>query len=229
MLFSKKYQFIFFCNPKTGTTSTEAALKQLDDVQLDHYSMPCLFPERHIPPTIARAFFTQAEWDAAFKFVFVRHPYDWVVSQYRWNFPPPLFYLKKFYWVPGRWRDTIREYMTYRQWIHKQVIDAETVDFLYDFLKRFRCLPNRESLFQYSYTTNLEGENIVDYIGRFESFDESIAEIQKRLGIELNIPHINVSKRSSAKDALTSDARQRIQELWREDFERLGYSMDAID
>ncbi|MBT63688.1 MAG: hypothetical protein CML13_10800 [Puniceicoccaceae bacterium] len=180
MLFSKKHHFIFFCNPKIGTTSIEAALKQLDDGQLDHYSMPCLFPERHIPPTIARAFFTQAEWDAAFKFVFVRHPYDWVVSQYKWNFPPPLFYLKKFYWVPGRWRDTIREY-------------------------------------------------IVDYIGRFESFDESIAEIQKRLGIELNIPHINVSKRSSAKDALTPAACQRIQELWREDFERLGYSMDAID
>lgn len=228
MLYSKKHRFIFFCNPKTGTTSIEKALSELDGVEAGHYSMPGLFPERHIPAAMARPLFRDDDWAAAYKFVFVRHPYDWVVSQYRWNFPPPVFYLKKFYWVPLRWRDTIREYREFRKWIHKDEIDAEAVEFLFKFLRRFRCLPERKSLFQSAYTTDISGKTIVDYVGRFEQFSESILTIESRLGLSLNIPHINVSKRKPAAQALTLEAREMIQELWHEDFERFGYSATEL-
>lgn len=105
----------------------------------------------------------------------------------------------------------------------RSIIDAPDIEYLYSFLRRYRGLPMERSLFQQTYSDSVEGEQIVDYIGRFESFSNSVRHISDQLGLELSVPTLNISERGSVSDTLTPDAVRCIRDLWKTDFDRFGY------
>ena len=86
IIVSHRIKFIFFCNGKTGTTSLEQALKPWDETSYEEFNASGLWYGKHIPPAIVKAVIPADKWDNYFKFVFVRNPYDWVVSQMKYNF-----------------------------------------------------------------------------------------------------------------------------------------------
>lgn len=68
------------------------------------------------------------------------------------------------------------------------------------------------------YLTDRSGNVIVDYIGRVETFDKSMAEIAARLGKPYEPTHTNASKRPETL-TLSPPARATLERLYKADFQ----------
>jgi hypothetical protein len=78
MIISKKYKFIYYAHPKTGTTSIEEVFGDLNDVR-----KPGRLRNKHIWPDLFAEYTPIAqECSDYFTFGFVRNPWDYVCSWY---------------------------------------------------------------------------------------------------------------------------------------------------
>ena len=87
MRISHRYKFVFFANPKTGSSTVRSFLKPYSDVvsvKNHHYTNEDNPFYPHMTPAEARSFFEQFGWhfNAYRKFVFVRNPWARLVSAY---------------------------------------------------------------------------------------------------------------------------------------------------
>src|SRR4051794_38558443 len=102
MILSHTHKFIFFCGSKVGTTSMEEVLRPLQEgAEYDFGSREARIVPKHIPPAILRGALPEKVWSDYFKFVFVRNPWDWVISQWFYNSVPSGE-------APSPWLDRVR-------------------------------------------------------------------------------------------------------------------------
>ena len=179
MILSHKYRFIFFCNGKTGTTSIEHALKDYDESGNFDCGASGLWVKKHIPPAVLKAFLPERTWQEYFKIVFVRHPQDWFISQYKHNFREPAFPARQLLRHPWKTGSIIREYHGRKARASKECLDVADVDFLYQYLRQFRALPGSPSLEQSSYVYDVDGKTLVDFIGKFENLEPAILILKR--------------------------------------------------
>lgn len=226
MIVSHKHKFIFFCNGKTATTSIEAALSRFDDSISMNGGAPGLWANKHIPPAVARGFFPETLWNEYFKFVFVRHPTTWVLSQARYNFKPLALKARILKAALRPQEILLSTHQEKRkQRILKDGISLTDVDFLFEHLLRFRGLPLASGCYQSNYVYDMNGNKVVDYVGRYEVLEDDISEISSRIGLSIEVPHLNASLIEQKADTETSPSVvQRIQELYAPDFICLKYS-----
>lgn len=113
-----------------------------------------------------------AKFKRAFKFTFIRNPFDWTVSLY--------FYIKTNpthinYKQVGKFT-----FPQFCQWLNSSVRkNLKTPNGAYYTLSQFLC--DRES--------NL----VPDFIGRVETFNQDIISLQHRLKVPDACPHINIT------------------------------------
>src|SRR5690606_14294215 len=152
-----------------------------------------------------------------------RNPWDWLVSQWFHNTRPAPIELKR---MPSLRRRVPREFekWTFRSAVRRNGrFSAEHVDWIYRLLWKHRGLPQAKSLFQTTYVHDVSGQQIVDFVGRYESLEEDFEVVCRQIGISRELPHINVSSRSRGHDYFDERARDRVGELWRCDVEAFGY------
>lgn len=224
MILSYRHRFIFFCNGKTGTTSIEQVLEPMQEGSAFNFGCPGLFVPKHVPPAMLRGCLPAETWNNSFKFVFVRNPFDWFVSQWRYNqslWPKPA--------EPKWWRRQAADPSSPGTRLHKQDgqrFDAVDIEFLFNYLAQFRGLPGAPGLLQSSYVADADGRQIVDYVGRFESLQRDWSEVCGRLGLNLPLPHLNRSERAPHGELFTDDGRASLERLWSPDLERFGYRFE---
>lgn len=234
MIFSKSHKFIYFCNSKTGTSSIERALGHYDEGGKYRFSAENFFSHKHIPPSMVKPLLPAALWEECFKFVFVRNPYDWFVSQWFYNFGNYHTGALKKLGLPLRMmrnRRLLKEYKstTKHSWVleNRQVFSNEDVFFLYDYLRaRYRALPYHEGKLQLSYVFGAEGEQLVDFVGRFENLEHDFAEILNRIGLQAQLPRINASRHKAYPLYFDEQSANMVYKLWQPDFDAFGYSKD---
>lgn len=87
MRISHQYKFIFFSNPKTGSTSLRDLLTPYSDLQEVQYTERTEYNPfyAHITPKEVKEIFLLKNWDfdKYFKFTFVRNPWARLVSLYK--------------------------------------------------------------------------------------------------------------------------------------------------
>ncbi|WP_238991300.1 sulfotransferase family 2 domain-containing protein [Rariglobus hedericola] len=135
-------------------------------------------------------------WDDYFTFGFVRHPYTHFLSVY--------LYLKK----------------------HKVV----TLDFAsYTAQQKetgYSSLADWNFKGLYDRISDADGNIIVDFVGRFENLAEDWSYVAAKIGLPgLQLHHINqtVGSEMRLSDYYTPVERKIVQDLYRQDFEMLGY------
>ena len=149
-------------------------------------------------------------WNTAFKFSFVRNPFDWVVSLYEF----------------------IRGNSNHVNYEEIKDMDFETFcQWNVDCIKNKKKNPN--GTFN-TMTEFLYDENkvlLVDFIGRLENVDEDFKVIAKRLNIpltnihEVYVPKINPSNREpDYKSYYNDNSRKIIEEGFAEDLLNFNYS-----
>lgn len=224
MILSHKHKFIFICNGKTGTTSIESKIGHLDESVHMNSSTGGLWVGKHMPPAVVRALLPKEVWDSYYKFVFVRHPFDWFVSQYRWNFKPPRFPFQHIWSEPLRAPNYIKHFLFERRIASRSMFHLDDVEMLAQKLTSYKGYPHTETRYQYSYVSGIEGEVIVDKIGKFETLEQDLQEIDSRIGNVIGkLPHLNQTKHKHYLDHLSPEAMEAIREIWKIDFEKLGY------
>lgn len=153
---------------------------------------------QHLLATQVRAEVGQDVFASYFKFSFVRDPFDKAASQYEYTrtMRPDLQA-----YIGMRETDSFKRYLELIQ-KREHVQWQEQHRFLYDD----------------------SGALLVDYVGRFETFESDAAAILGRLGIDCDVPHVNASKRRRTSSYYDAEASEIVGALYRRDIEIFGYA-----
>jgi hypothetical protein len=154
------------------------------------------FAEQHMPAVVLREFLPPEMWEEYFKFAFVRNPWDLVVSTYHFfqQYPAAMAMDPDYRFVV-------------------EYLDFERFVYLYPTL-----ISDMSSMF-----CDERGAPIVDYIGRFETMEEDFSVISQRIGIDVELQHVNASRRSSYRDYYSDLSRSVVASHFARDIERFGY------
>lgn len=167
-------QIFFVSIPRTGTRSVRAALGDNLTIWADHATASAI-----------RNVTGQGQWGAAFKFGFVRNPFDRLVSWF------------------SLCRGAFPEYGTdFHDWVSRGMP--------HHWGKPTSAIFTKDPFSLCGYLHDEAGHLMVDFVGRYENFGADLQRIAALLGRKLtSIPHLNASGRS--KDYRTYyDAKTRL-------------------
>ena len=68
-----------------------------------------------------------------------------------------------------------------------------------------------------------DGKLEVDFLGRFESLSKDLAVVYDRLGVDVQLPHLNAEKHGHYRDVYDDVSRELVEEAYREDIEAFDY------
>lgn len=214
MLLSLRYRFLFVHTAKTGGTSIRAALNRYK--WSDPYRIPMFFASklsrltgnqigskfpRHAKVIAAQEMLPREVFDSLYKFAFVRNPWDLQVSSYH----------------------HIR-----RERPHL----LEGIETFGDFLQ-FKFDPQRPYQYhldtsierQSDYIIDLQGNVIVNFIGRYENLEIDFARVCEQIGIPCPaLPHKREARdRADYQTYYDNELIELIARKFSTDIEMFGY------
>ena len=179
-------------------TAESAALRNITDFNSIAYAPDFCAARKHVPPVIAQERLSNKIWKSYFKFVFVRNPWDWVISNYCWNNKNNLKDFQRF---------ESRHF--YKHW---------------EQMKRWRGVSEAENCFQYNWVLGRDGRTIVDFIGKFENLQGDFDTICDKIGLDrVIVPHLNRIAHKPYREYYTPETEQLVTEKYDKDIELLGY------
>jgi len=206
MIISHRHKFIFFAVPKTATHTIREALRQHTDE--NDWEQQVLYGEQYLPfPELARLQHghISAEqiqphldadvWQDYFKFGFVRNPFDRFVST--------CFFLNR-----------------------DNPAFAETaVRFMKDRLPRDRFQKRVLVRPQHQQLCWPDGEIALDYVGRYESLQQSYDEICERIGISsTELGQKNSSKHATFDSYYDAELQELVGDFYANDLRIFNYN-----
>lgn len=156
-------------------------------------------------------------WNKYYTFSFVRHPFSRVVSLY--TFTQKVV-------ENQRWRRYIR-YLA-KKW-DSDVWDWGSVqayidsDSFSEYIRHPKLKNDPAFQLQFNFISNEEGDLIVDFVGKFEDYENDVNKILENLNLKLSIPHKNKSPKKEID--ITIEDRNYIADLFRTDYEMFGYEV----
>lgn len=205
MIISHRHKFIFFAVPKTATHTIREALREHTDE--NDWEQQVLYGEQFLPfPEIARLrhghisaeqirpYLDDDVWNEYFKFAFVRNPFDRFVST--------CFFLNR---TDPNFADS-------------------AVNFMKERLQRSRFQQRILVKPQYQQLCWGNGDIALDFVGRYESLQQSFDEICAQVGI----PSTALGQKNASKhrtfDTYYDDAlRQQVADFYAEDLRIFDY------
>lgn len=194
MIVSQRLRLIFIHIQKTGGSSIEHVLRQLDPGIGSH-----LYEDRrHIPASEFSRMVPREVWEGSFKFAFVRNPWDRLVSWHCMCVQNP----------PAN--------------SFTQAVQARHVDFA-DFLRDTEDpLLERTRRNQIDFLTDESGQSLVDFVGRYERLEEDFARLG--LAGAPALPRLNSTRRRDYRLYYTDELREIVAERFARDCAHFGYS-----
>lgn len=152
---------------------------------------------------------SEKKFNDVFSFAFVRNPYDRAVSSYS--------YMKQ-----GGTKDMpvlddtsfIQPYETFQDFVVNwlQYKDAKNCGEMFEPQVEFLC--------------SKEGEVLVDYVGRYEMFDEDVEALFARIEVQGFPEKKNVSNRVDYRKYYNVETKEIVYNFYKEDFKKFGYLKD---
>ena len=141
------------------------------------------------------------KWNTAYKFTLVRNPWDKVVSHYE--------YRRK-----RNKTEVASRNISFSEWV-KKTYGPEKDTFYYNNPKAFQP--------QVEWLKDDEGSIKIDFVGKFESINEDFEQIKHAIGLDVELPHLNASKRAGYQSYYDDETRDIVARWFREDIEQFGY------
>ena len=191
-MISHTHKFIFIHIPKTGGTSIE---KVLSRYQTNNESRV------HIP----LGYYDNSLYRDYYKFVFVRNPWEKLVSQYfftqklkeKRGLPPYNKSFKEFILEITGWSKEFVNLKNYKPW---------------------------KSPWQLPWIYDNSNNVAIDFIGRFENLQQDFDHITSELNIpKKKLPRKNKSKHKHYTEYYDDETRQIVAEKYAKDIEYFGY------
>ena len=158
-------------------------------------------PSPHLKAVEVRDLLGKAAYDQFYSFSFSRNPYTRLVSQYT--------------------KITFKESHGHHQL-------AKDLGSFEEYVK-WRVNSGKET-FQWQFVNDLEGNTIVDFIGKFETLPQDLKHVGEHLGLELNLSHHNKTIRAekSTAEYFTPSLVEFVKTHYEKDFEFFGYDINRI-
>jgi hypothetical protein len=132
----------------------------------------------------------------------IRNPYEWMVSNYS--------YIRQY---ESAWHHNLVAKMTFVEFVDWRLGEA---------WKEIDPLGLNRGLS--AWFTDENGEVIIDYVGRFEHFEQEFNLFCERIGVSCTLPHLNKSKFKSVDKYYTTSTKAQVQEKFALDFKLFGYN-----
>ncbi len=134
-----------------------------------------------------RAELGSLRWRRAFKFGFVRNPWDKVFSHYQYR-------------VKSNQTGMADGHISFRDWVLRAYGDHDL---------RYYDQP-RMFMPQVNWLSDESGHLLVDFVGRFETLSKDFNHVCERLGMRRELPHLKRSTSSDYKAAYDAETRECI-------------------
>ncbi|KPA18984.1 Carbohydrate sulfotransferase, 8-13 [Candidatus Magnetomorum sp. HK-1] len=202
MIISNKLKTIFIHIQKTGGTSIDKAIQNIDTNAIKRVNeIPAthnIQKGKHLWAIDLKKYLPSGIWDDYFKFAFIRNPWDRLVSWYYMCVQKPENY-KRLY-IKNNFKDFS--------------------DFL---INGTKGLAQRCSYNQVDFITNNDGEIILDFIGRFENYNNDIKKISSQLGVELDVLNFNKSEHEHYRNYYTEKTKKIVEDRFMNDIKCFNY------
>lgn len=209
----KQPKAVFIRCPRTGGTSINKALAQIgtpnfrriDQVKYRFTQQgPVSFSHMDYRKLV-REGFVSPEFDReAYKFTVVRNPYSRHVSLFA--------YYKKF--------GDLHKNTSFETFTHLLADNA------IDDIGLFNVNGMSQSQPQTRWITDENGEIFLDYVGRFETIQQSFEIITAKLGIQTQLPKINTTQHKPYQEYYTPETAEIVYNYYLQDFKTLDYPKD---
>ena len=210
MIISHKHRFIFFAVPRTATHAVRQALRP--HLGEDDWEQQALFGKQSIPvPEVAaighghvsfqqlKTYLLAQTLSSYFKFGFVRNPFDRFVST--------CFFLNR----------------------HNQRFVGNEVEFMRQAINKVRFRQRVLARPQYRLLTDEHDRLMMDYVGRYETLQESFDEICRQTGLTPSIlSRKNASQHQRYECYYDTSLKESVVEYYRKDFQLFGYDAGKI-
>lgn len=148
----------------------------------------------------------EAFYKEAFKFTFVRNPFDWMVSTYE--------YIKH---SPAHGMHQYAASMSFAQWMEWYVNNP---------MQEKRELSRNKCLTLSGFTRNYYGVRDMDFIGRHENLAADFPILCKKLGMPITqLPHINknINRQTDYQSYYDTPTKSLVEKVFKEDLEEFSY------
>ncbi len=253
-----KKNVLFIWIPKAAGTSIRKALDKYGCPTLTHpksmYHDSYLsfnnkgfvtFGHVNISYLLKKGIVNREYFDGAFKFCFVRNPWDRLVS---------LYHYRDYDKNKGKKRlkkMSFEEFvkLVYKKYKKRNSFFAKLINPLYGYPRVFKYLDNFLTLLRLDFLMPLppvghysvrglsqansqtdwvfdeNGNKLPDFIGRFENLEEDWKKICKKIGIDyVPLSKNNISKkRKNYRDYYSEKTKKIVEEMYKEDIKQFGY------
>ena len=207
MLISRRHRFIFVHIYKNAGTSITQALRPFattkwqcrTNMVLKKIKLSYHDPEPyavHIPGPELMSRMGKDAFKSYFSFAIVRNPWDWQVSLYT-------FMLKS---RRHRQHELAKSFGGFDQYI------------------RWRC--THEVRYQKDFVFTPDGEQVVDFIGRFERLADDFHLICSRIGVSASLPKENVSRVKPYQEYYSEETKELVRRTFEPDISRFKYDFE---
>lgn len=141
-------------------------------------------------------------FNSKFKFAFVRNPYDRIVSQYHYRLQNNQTNIKD-------------KAISFKDWVRKCYVEQD--EEYYNYPAMFQS--------QVDWLTDRDGKLIVDFIGKFENFEEDFKHVCYKLNIPYKpLPHARKSSRTkNYLNFYDEETLKIVSDKFTKDFAYFGY------
>lgn len=178
-------RYVFIHINKTAGSSIERAL----DLRFEHKT--AIEKRRELG---------EWRWRRAFKFSFVRNPWDKVLSHYNYR-------------VATNQTGMGDRHISFHDWVLRAYGDRDP---------RYYDQP-RMFMPQCAWLTDERGEMIVDLVGRFESLEDDFARICNLLGVHPTLPHLKPSTHAHYSAMYDAESRDCVARTFASDVAKFRY------
>jgi hypothetical protein len=209
MIISHKHKFVYIAPTKCASITMRNTLEPFADINSNNFNndIDSFYHKNwHIKSNELKHHFEDMNWywDGYFKFTFVRNPYDRIVSN--WN------YKKK---SKHMWEK-------YKKGDHEHYLECVKL------FKKFKNLKQYVGSLHvhpcYDWVCDETGNNLLDFIGRTENFQEDFDIVCDKIKIpQQQLPHKNSSNHKHYTEYYDEETKQIVAEKYAKDIEYFGY------
>jgi len=172
-------------------------------------------PEKHRTARELYKIYGAEAWTNSYKFAFVRNPWDRLVSW--WSM---IDSHRASYVTTGAansfFRYVLENATTFEEFVSNCTHNVYDSDGIKNILKN-----------QIDYLTDVNGQIMVDYIGRFENLAEDFSVVTTKIyGHPISLPRVNVSNHEPYQTYYTPKTRQLVERAYVRDLKHFGYRFE---
>lgn len=217
MLISRSRKLLFVHIQKTGGSSVARVLEK---------SVPDLEPFKAKHAFLSAGYGDLPDWDGYFKFAFVRNPWDRLVSWYSM-----IDQARDIRWyqalLDARSRKHYRQFRANPLWRYALEQGRDFPGFLRHCHLPVEVGPGVRYSFAYNqvdYLNDDNGRRLVDFVGRFENWEEDARAVFDRLGIKVHSwPRRNPSRHRHYSAYYNEQTAAVVRERFARDIAAFGY------